>query len=1052
MAFSAGQVSAILEGKFSPAGFVAFGGAMNKAKAEMMAMEKSVAGSSDRTGKGMAVMGVAAKGAAVGIGGLAVVVGLSVKKAAEFEAQLSSLKSVTGASADEMAKLKKSAMDAGAATKFSALDAAKAQTELAKGGLNTAKILGGGLKAALSLAAAGEMELADAASTTANALNLFGINASEAERVADALATAANNTTADVGHFAMALTQGGAAAKAAGLSFDQTVVALEALAANSVKGSDAGTSLKAALTQIANPTDEAARAAKSLGLNFFDAQGNMRPLPAIAANLDKSFAGLTRQQQLAAASTIAGTDGMRVLLALYDSSPEKLRAYAAGLEEQGTAARVAAEKQDNLQGKIENLKGSIETAMIALGGPLLEPLTDGAIEATKVINDMAASGDLEGFGKALGDSLRVGAEGFRVFVDVMQVAVQAVKGGLDGFLGTISTVLDALVTAGKVANKLNPFGDVVDTGELERAAARINKFREGLRGGRTEIKVTANVDQATSALKKIQGTKLEPKVSKILADDGDARSKIKRLIALGIPRKDAKVIADVAQALGGINSVRGALAALPAFKQVTIQVNRIARGEIKVPNLSPTPRRAQGIKTTGPELALIGEGSDPVEWVIPRDRKYRGRAVGLLMDAAAEILPGYAKGTKTGAKKKTAAAKRKPLFVPQRIAQGGVPFEDVEQDYKAKRETYQGANRELGSAQEKLDKAETRLSRVPSGKAYDARRKTASTALADARKERNAAKRRAARLRPAFTKAERYWREAKKTDDRSKELQTQINLARDDMADASRTGNVNAHSEARSRRQSTIKDLIKLLQRSLRLANPNSAHARALREQLSALGGRAAVAGQAAGFGGEFAEAGADEVPAEAAAAVAETEADRIFDTGLTDAERKRLQDIEAGVALAALTAPLDDDRAAAGALAGFFESVLGAAMADPARGGSPTIAEFAGRLKQARDNLASLTGAGAGGTQNENANLQAQINQERERRIAAERDRDINAGALSVFRTSGDIAYGQPTINVYSQSLIPGGPREQAQIAGAVTGAIGTQPYSSPPRERAGG
>lgn len=348
---------------------------------------------SDRLGLGFGALAgtITRAGVIGGLAGLSLGIAGSVKNAATFEQQMSSLEAVTGVSGRTMDQFKKQAMDAGAATKFSALEAGQAQTELAKGGVAVKDIMSGGLKGALALAAAGEMGLADAASVTANSLNLFKLNGSQATHVADGLATAANATTADVSDFALALSQGGAAAKAAGLSFDETTAFLEALALSGVKGSDAGTSMKAALVHLAAPGKKAQEAMSALGLSFFDANHNMKSLPAIAGMLDKSFKGLGKEQQLQAAATIAGTDGMRGLLALYDSSPAKLRKLEAGLKRQGTAAEVAAKKQDNLAGKWENFKGSLETASIAIATPLLPVVTSGVEKATAAINKLTTA-------------------------------------------------------------------------------------------------------------------------------------------------------------------------------------------------------------------------------------------------------------------------------------------------------------------------------------------------------------------------------------------------------------------------------------------------------------------------------------------------------------------------------------------------------------------------------------------------------------------------------------------------------------------------------------
>ena len=165
---------------------------------------------------------------------------------------------------------------AGADTKFSALEAAAAQTELAKGGLSVRQIMRGGLRSALALAAAGEMDLAEAAEATVNAMKLFGLRGRDSMKVADGFATAANKTTADVSDFALSLKAGGSAAKAAGLSFMETTAVLEALAEGGIRGSDAGTSMKAMLTQLAAPTEKQQKMMRKLNLDFFDAEGKMK--------------------------------------------------------------------------------------------------------------------------------------------------------------------------------------------------------------------------------------------------------------------------------------------------------------------------------------------------------------------------------------------------------------------------------------------------------------------------------------------------------------------------------------------------------------------------------------------------------------------------------------------------------------------------------------------------------------------------------------------------------------------------------------------------------
>jgi hypothetical protein len=154
---------------------------------------------------------------------------------------------------------------------------------------------------------------------------------------------------------------------------------------------------------------------------------------------------------------------------------------------------------------------------------------------------------------------------------------------------------------------------------------------------------------------------------------------------------------------------------------------------------------------------------------------------------------------------------------------------------------------------------------------------------------------------PIFRQAEAYWREAKKTDDRTKDLESQINLARDRMDDANRVDDQGAYNTARGDREGSLRSLITLLQKALGLANPKSQHARELRERLSKLGGAKAVRGIAptpgtdATFGGDLGDPALSDVEQAATKPdTSETEADRIKQTGMTDAERGRLADIDA--------------------------------------------------------------------------------------------------------------------------------------------------------------
>lgn len=393
-----------------------------------------------------------AKGSALAAGGG---IAYSIKKAADFESQLDSLGSVSGATGRQMERFRKQAMKAGAVTKFSALDAAQAQTELAKGGLSVAQIMRGGLRSSLALAAAGEMELAEAAAATANAINLFGLKGRDSIKVADMLAEAANATTADVSDFAIALTQGGSVAKSAGLSFRETVLALEALAKSGIKNSDAGTSLKTALIQLIKPTEKQAELANKLNLSFVDQEGKIKSLAGISTMLRDRLGGMTDAQRTATLATLAGTDGVRTLTALYDAGAPRLNRWEKGLAKQGTAAEVAARKQDNFRGKLENLQGSVETVAISIGSKMLPALTRAAERVTDIINDpkLTSAEKFQRLAQMIGDAF---ARALPIIADkAAQAAPVAAGAFVKGWLA--AGIWGRLVIGGWLLAKLGGF-------------------------------------------------------------------------------------------------------------------------------------------------------------------------------------------------------------------------------------------------------------------------------------------------------------------------------------------------------------------------------------------------------------------------------------------------------------------------------------------------------------------------------------------------------------------------------------------------------------------
>lgn len=292
---------------------------------------------------------------------------LAVGAAAKFDKQMSEVSAVSNATGDDLEKLRQAALAAGKDTQFSATEAAKAEAELAKAGLNTSDILGGALRGSLDLAAAGSLDLAEAADISAKAMNMFGLKGSDVSHIADVLSASANKSATDVHEIGAALNMSGLAANAAGLSLEETVGTLSAFADRALNGSDAGTSFKQMLLMIQAPSQKAADLMKDLGINAYDTSGKFVGAARLAGILQEKLGGLTQEQRNAALATIFGADAMRAANILYTVGEQGIRDYTAAVDDTGAAAETARKKTDNLAGDVERLTGSLETLAIESG-------------------------------------------------------------------------------------------------------------------------------------------------------------------------------------------------------------------------------------------------------------------------------------------------------------------------------------------------------------------------------------------------------------------------------------------------------------------------------------------------------------------------------------------------------------------------------------------------------------------------------------------------------------------------------------------------------------
>lgn len=323
----------------------------------------------------------------LGIGALAGAgMGVAIKTFADFDAQMSSVQAATHETESNMKLLREAAVQAGADTAFSATEAAQAIEEMAKAGVSTADILGGGLQGALDLAAAGSLDVASASEIAATAMTQFGLSGADIPHIADLLAAGAGKAQGSVEDLAAALNYVGVPAANFGISIEDTTGALALFASAGLVGQKAGTSFRGMLVSMANPAAKTRTLMDELNLSFFDAQGNFIGVAGVADELQTKLGGLTDEQRNAALAQIFGNESLAAAQTLYKGGATAVEDWTAKVNDAGYAAETAATRLDNLKGDIEALGGSIETALIGIGESGDAPLRGVVQRMTALVN------------------------------------------------------------------------------------------------------------------------------------------------------------------------------------------------------------------------------------------------------------------------------------------------------------------------------------------------------------------------------------------------------------------------------------------------------------------------------------------------------------------------------------------------------------------------------------------------------------------------------------------------------------------------------------------
>ena len=404
-------------------------------------------GSIAKAGLKVATAAIAAVGA-----GLVAAGGYAVKVGSDFEAGMSKVAAISGATGDELDALTEKAKEMGAKTKFSATESAAAFEYMAMAGWKTGDMLDG-IEGIMNLAAASGEDLANVSDIVTDALTAFGLQASDSAHFADVLAKASSSSNTNVGLMGATFKYVAPIAGAMKYSIEDTAVAIGLMANAGIKGEQAGTALRSTLSRLVDPPKDAAEALDDLGISAVNADGTMKPLSEVMVDLREKFKGLDDSQKASYASSIAGTEAMSGFLAIVTASDEDFNNLTESINNaDGAAQSMADTMQDNLQGQVTILQSALEGLGIEVYESVQEPLKELAKQGTGYVDQLTQafkSGGLSGLVEELGSVLSdVTVKVAEAAPQLIDTAVNTIQAFISGIQNNMPQITQAAVEIG----------------------------------------------------------------------------------------------------------------------------------------------------------------------------------------------------------------------------------------------------------------------------------------------------------------------------------------------------------------------------------------------------------------------------------------------------------------------------------------------------------------------------------------------------------------------------------------------------------------------------
>lgn len=373
----------------------------------------------------------------------------------DFTSQMSTVEAISGATATEMEKLNAAALEMGSTTQFTATEAGEALEYMAMAGWKTDEMLAG-LAPIMNLAAASGEDLGTTSDIVTDALTAFGLKAEDAGHFSDILAVASSNANTNVSMMGETFKYVAPVAGALGYTAEDVAVAIGLMANSGIKAGQAGTSLRAALSKMADPSKEAAMAMEDLGLSLTTSTGEMKPFNTLIQDMRKSFSGLTQAEQVQYAAAIFGQEAMSGMLAIINASDEDIQKLTQSVDEcEGATDRMAETVLDNAKGDWTLFKSAVEGAQVALF-----TLNEGAIRSviqgmTSLVGKFNGTSDatkqvvlkVAAVAAAIGPVLTIGG---KLIMSLSRIGI--VLGMLVSPLGMVATGLTVFALAATDAN------------------------------------------------------------------------------------------------------------------------------------------------------------------------------------------------------------------------------------------------------------------------------------------------------------------------------------------------------------------------------------------------------------------------------------------------------------------------------------------------------------------------------------------------------------------------------------------------------------------------